>query len=156
MSISHTVKHTLEGASIDYELIAHSHTQSSMDSAGSAHIASGYLAKAVIVKQDEDFVMVVVPSDHHIHLGKLHHLLGHEVGLATEKELVALFPDCEGGAIPPLGRAYRMQTLVDYSLLDQPEIYFESGDHRCLIKISGEQFMHLLGDAEYVNLVTYH
>ncbi len=156
MSISHTVRSYLEDQSINYELVAHHHTQSSMESAGAAHIASDHLAKAVIVKQDESYMMVVVPSDYHVHLGKLHQLLGFSVGLATEQELISLFPDCEGGAIPPLGSAYKLLTLVDASLLDQSEIYFESGDHEHLVKVTGQQFSDLLSDAKPVSVVTHH
>ncbi|MCG7869717.1 MAG: YbaK/EbsC family protein, partial [Candidatus Thiodiazotropha taylori] len=126
-----------------------------MESAGAAHIESEHLAKAVIVKEGDEYMMVVVPSDYHIHLGKLHKLLGREVGLATESELMELFPDCERGAIPPLGTAYRLITLVDSNLLNQNEVYFESGDHEHLIKVSGEEFAHLLGEAELVD-VTRH
>lgn len=156
MSISHTVRSALEGHSIQYELVPHHHTYSSMESAGSAHVDYNHLAKAVIVKEDDEYMMIVVPSDYHVHLGRLRHLLGHEVGLATEGELMLLFPDCENGAIPPLGTAYRLITLVDSSLLDQDEIYFESGDHENLVKISGVQFSQLLGDAEFVNIATHH
>ncbi|MDJ0806818.1 MAG: YbaK/EbsC family protein [Gammaproteobacteria bacterium] len=156
MSIASTVKSYLEGRSVDYELVSHAHTMSSVSSAEAAHVTSGHLAKAVIVKQDNEYMMVVVPSDDHVHLGKLHHYLGDDVGLATEQELVSLFPDCERGAIPPLGTAYRLLTLVDTSLLHQPEVFFESGDHEHLVRVSGEQFHRLLGDAEPVKLVTHH
>jgi Ala-tRNA(Pro) deacylase len=156
MSIANTVRDYLAGNAIDYELIAHTHTQSSRDSASSAHVGSDHLAKAVIVKEDESYLMVVVPADHHIHMGRLHHLLGQDVGLATEQELVSLFPDCDGGAIPPLGRAYHMKTLIDSSLLGQSEIYFESGDHEHLVKVSGEQFSKLLDDAHRIEVVTRH
>jgi Ala-tRNA(Pro) deacylase len=154
--ISNTVKDYLAGNAVDYELITHIPTQSSSDSASAVHITGDHLAKAVIVKEDEAYLMVVVPSNHHIHMGRLHHLLGREVGLATEQELVSLFPDCAGGAIPPLGRAYHLKTLVDPSLLAQPEIYFESGDHRHLVKVTGEHFSKLLSDADLVEVVTRH
>ncbi|MEW7972294.1 MAG: YbaK/EbsC family protein [Candidatus Thiodiazotropha endolucinida] len=156
MSVSNTVRSYLEGQDIPYELIAHKHTQSSMESAGAAHVESDHLAKAVIVKEGDEYMMVVVPCDYHVHLGKLHRLLDREVGLATENELIQLFPDCERGAIPPLGTAYKLITLVDRTLLDQPEVYFESGDHEHLIKVSGEQFAHLLGDAEPVDISRHH
>lgn len=156
MSMSQTVKHQMEANSINYELIHHPHTRSSMETAGAAHVASYHVAKAVIVKDDDDYLMVVVPSSHHVHLGKLHQLLGEEVGLATEDELVSLFPDCEGGAIPPLGGAYKLITLVDPALLRQKEIYFESGDHENLIKVSGKQFIRLLSEAEPVEVLTHH
>ncbi|MET0066617.1 MAG: YbaK/EbsC family protein [Candidatus Thiodiazotropha sp.] len=156
MSMSQTLRSFLDRSAIPYEVITHRHTRSSMESAGAAHIDSDHLAKAVIVKQDDEYLMVVVPSDYRVHLGKLHHLLGAVVGLATEPELVSLFPDCEGGAIPPLGTAYRMITLVDGDLLSQSEIFFESGDHEHLIKVSGTGFTHLLGDAEKVNVSRPH
>ena len=156
MTVSSTVKSYLDGRSVPYEVIAHRHTRSSMESAGAAHIESDRLAKAVIVKEGDEYLMVVVPADYRIHLGKLHRLLGREVGLATERELSALFPDCEGGAIPPLGAAYRLITLVDAGLLKRSEVFFESGDHEHLIKVTGAHFSHLLGDAEPVNVSQYH
>lgn len=156
MSISNTVRSCLEGQSVPYEVISHRHTQTSRESAGTAHIDSDHLAKAVIVKEDDNYMMVVVPSDYHIHLGKLHRVLGREVGLATERELTELFPDCEGGAIPPLGTAYRLITLVDAELLKQSEVYFESGDHEHLIRVSGKDFAHLLGEAEPVDVLKPH
>ena len=156
MSISNTVRDYLADNSIDYQLVTHANTQSSRGSADAAHVICDHLAKAVIVKEDETYLMVVVPSDQHVHMGRLHHLLGQDVGLATEQELVSLFPDCEGGAIPPLGGAYRLKTLVDSSLLEQPEVFFESGDHEHLVRVTGEQFSRLLHDADRVEVVTRH
>ena len=156
MSISTTLKHYLEDRSTSYERVGHAHTQSSLQSAGAAHVANSQVAKAVIVKEEDEYMMVVLPADFHVHLGRLHHLLGRDVGLATEEELISLFPDCEGGAIPPLGAAYRLITFVDSSLLEQAEVYFESGDHEHLVKVTGKQFSELLGDAEAVDLVTRH
>lgn len=156
MSISNTVISYIEKQSVPFEVIAHKHTRSTNESAGAAHVARHNLAKAVIVKEDDEYMMVIVPGDYHVHLGKLHQLLEREVGLATENELIQLFPDCETGAIPPLGTAYRLITFVDRSLLNRSEIYFESGDHEHLIKVSGEEFAHLLGDAETVDVSAYH
>ena len=156
MTVSNTVKSYMDGRSVPYEVITHRHTHSSMESAGAAHVESDRLAKAVIVKESDEYLMVVVPADYRIHLGKLHRLLGREVGLATERELIELFPDCEGGAIPPLGTAYRLITLVDAGLLKRPEVFFESGDHEHLIKVTGTGFAHLLGDAEPVNVAQHH
>jgi Ala-tRNA(Pro) deacylase len=156
MSISITVKNYLDEHIPDYELLSHAHTGSSMESAGAAHVSGACLAKAVIVKREDDYMMVVVPSDYHVHLGKLHHLLGSDVGLATEQELISLFPDCEGGAIPPLGIAYRLLTLVDSSLLARSEVYFEAGDHEHLVKVTGEQFAELLKGAQPVGIAYRH
>jgi Ala-tRNA(Pro) deacylase len=73
--------------------------------------------------------------------------LNRKLRLATEKELPTLFGDCELGAIPPVGLAYGMTTVIDDSLTDQPEIYFEAGDHEKLIRMNREDFMALMGHA---------
>ena len=150
MSISPSLKEYLDQQSAQYETVSHPHTLSSVDSAAAAHIPSEQLAKAVIVKEEKVYLMVVVPSDHHLHLSRLRHHLGHEVVLATEDEVFNLFPDCDEGAIPPVGIAYGFRTLVDSDLMDQSDIFFESGDHRNLVKMSGQQFSTPLGDAERV------
>lgn len=152
MAIPTTLKSYLDRQSARYEMLPHPHTASSMETAAAAHVPGDRLAKAVIVKDQNDYLMVVVPSDYHVHLGRLHHLLGREVGLATERELNPMFPDCETGAVPPLGAAYGIKTLVDNCLMEGAEIYFEAGDHRHLIKMSGEQFAALLADARHVDI----
>ena len=152
MSVAARLEALLEEQAIDYEVLSHHHTESSMATAASAHVPGDQLAKAVIVKLDDEYLMVVVPSDYHVHLGLLHRHLGENVGLATEEELGSLFPDCEVGAIPPVGRAYGMRTLVDETLLDEPELFLETGDHESLIKIGVEQFWDLQGDAERVDV----
>lgn len=62
------------------------------------------------------------------------------MGLAVEKELVELFRDCDPGAIPAIGAAYRIDTIVDESLLQQPDVYFEAGDHEALVHVKGPAF----------------
>lgn len=155
MSVAAKMKSYLDERSIDYSLIPHPHTRSSMDTAASAHVPGDWLAKAVIVHHEDACLMVVVPSDYHVHLGLLHHHLGGEVGLATESELADLFPDCEVGAIPPVGPAYGLRTLLDTKLRDAPEVYFEAGDHESLVKVSGETFRSLMADVDTVDLAKH-
>ena len=58
-----------------------------------------------------------------------------------------MFPDCELGAIPPVGMLYDIDTVVDDSLLEQPDIYFEAGDHEHMIHMKRKAFGLLMGDA---------
>ena len=59
-----------------------------------------------------------------------------------------MFKDCDLGAIPPCATSYGMRTYVDESLLEEPEIWFEAGDHMELVHMDREQFMNLMSDAE--------
>jgi len=152
MSIATTLRSYLDGLGVTYTLVPHTHTGSSMDTAASAHVPGDRLAKAVIVKSEDEPLMVVVPSDYHVHLGLLHRYLGHEVGLATEAELAALFPDCEPGAAPAIGQAYGIRTLLDSTLLNESEVYLEGGDHETLVRLTGEEFRALMDEAEAVDV----
>jgi len=152
MSIATTLRTYLEGRAITYALVPHPHTGSSMDTAALAHVPGDRLAKAVIVQSQGEPLMVVVPSDYHVHLGLLHRYLGSEVGLATEQELSALFPDCEPGAIPVIGQAYGIRTLLDSTLFEEPELYLEAGDHETLVRVVGDDFRTLMEDAEPVDV----
>lgn len=155
MSVAATVRSYLDQRSVDYSVVPHPHTRSSMDTAAAAHVPGDRLAKAVIVNHEGAHLMVVVPSDYRIRLGLLHRHLGSDVGLATERELSGLFPDCEVGAIPSIGAAYGLRTLLDPRLRDEPEVYFESGDHESLIKVSAETFRTLMADADSLDVAEH-
>ena len=103
----------------------------------------------------DNFRRVVVPSDYRVHLGALHRISGRDVDLATEPELMRLCPDCEEGALPPVGGAYGLKSMVDKGLLQQPEIYFEAGDHEHLVKVTGPNFQALHADSETVEVARH-
>ena len=155
MSIPSTLESYLREQCIDFTLVRHPHTGASMDTAQAAHVPGDHLAKGVVVNQDGRYLMVVVPADYHVHLGRLREHLGEPVGLATEAELAGLLPDCEPGAVPPVGAAYHLRTFVDRHLMSLSEVYFESGDHEHLIKISGARFADLMRAAEVVDVGTH-
>jgi Ala-tRNA(Pro) deacylase len=67
--------------------------------------------------------------------------------LATEDETAKLFDDCDRGAIPPVGSVYGLSVVVDESLDNVPEVYFEGGDHATLVHVTGDAFRRLMKDA---------
>jgi Ala-tRNA(Pro) deacylase len=147
MTISTTLSEYLDQHQVAYDLLPHPRTGSSMETAEEAHIPGNRLAKAVIIREDDDYSMVVVPSVEHVDLAVLRESFGHGVELASESELGDLFPDCAPGAVPPIGPAWGMETYLDECFLDEDEVYFEAGDHEDLVRVTGEQFVRLLGDA---------
>ncbi|HQU15876.1 MAG: hypothetical protein B7Z66_06300 [Chromatiales bacterium 21-64-14] len=145
MSISSTVEQYLIRHGVDYDLVAHSHTGSSMETAAAAHIPGDRIAKGVILEDDGGYLMVVLPATRHVRIGALRTLLRRNVILAEEPEIAALFRDCAPGAVPALGPAYGMETVIDDILAQQPELYFEAGDHEELVHVPTERFFELLG-----------
>lgn len=140
MAIARAIQEFLESHDVDYELVEHPRTVSSMRTAQAAHIPGERLAKSVLLEDDKGYLMAVIPSTHRVDFGKLHHQLHRRVGLAIEQEVADVFDDCDRGAIPAIGAPYRIDAIVDDTLLQQPDVYFEAGDHEALVHMSGSQF----------------
>lgn len=140
MSIPSTVNSYLSKQQIEYDLLSHPETFSCRETAKAAHIDEDHIAKAVIVKDNRGYAMVVIPGDEWIKMRTLHEELNRDFHLASESELQKLFSDCETGAIPPVGQAYGIDTFMDQRLNSLANIYFEAGDHKHLIHINGDQF----------------
>ncbi|HHJ18074.1 MAG TPA: YbaK/EbsC family protein [Gammaproteobacteria bacterium] len=134
---------------VDYDVISHPHSSTSLETAQLAHVPGDLLAKSVVLEDDRGYVLAVLPASCRVDLGELHRLTNRNLGLATEYELGALFEDCEPGAVPPFGTVYEVDTIVDDSLAEAPDIYFEAGDHEQLIHVSGEAFEALMGEAQH-------
>jgi Ala-tRNA(Pro) deacylase len=144
MSIAATVKHLLEERNVQYELIAHERSGSTRESALSAHVRDDHIAKAVLVSDEAGEAMVLLPGDSWLHLDALNKETGRNFSLDPEPTLASLLPDCEEGAIPPLGPAYGLETFLDEALRTLAYVYFEAGDHRHLVHIKGSDFLKLL------------
>lgn len=152
MTIAHTLKRFLDGQRVPYELVAHRHTATSLRSAGTAHVDPGRVAKAVLLEEDLEhshYVVAVLPASLRLQLGDAGRKLGRKVHLATENDAAMLFADCEPGAIPAVGPAYGVDTIVEDSVLDQSCVYFEAGDHEHLVRMATLDFLQVLGDSPH-------
>ena len=132
-----------------YEVITHEPTMSSMRTAEVSHISGNCLAKGIVLRRDDGYMLAVLPASHHIRLGELRVQLGGDVEFAHEDEIYQLFHDCVHGAVPPVGDCYALDVIVDDSIQDQPGIYMEGGDHSTLIHVTQAQFARLNMDARH-------
>ncbi len=148
MSIGRKLKDYMADAKVEYDLVNHPRTQTSSDTAHAAHIPGDRLAKGVVLHHQDGYVLAVVPSTHRVELDSLERTVGRDLDLASEPEIADLFDDCRLGAIPPTGAAYDVKTMVDESLTSLPEVYFEGGDHRTLVHVSGDGFRRLMAEAQ--------
>lgn len=149
MAIAITLQEYLDNSGVEYDVLPHAHTETSLNTAHKSHVPPEQVAKSVILEDEDGYIMAVIPASHHIELGQLSRQLERRLGLATEGELSNLFGDCDLGAIPPIGEAYHMEVIVEDSLEKSSDIYFEAGDHRDLIHVRGPAFLQLLGNARH-------
>ncbi len=148
MTIAKRLSEYLANAGIEYEVVNHPFTVSASRTAQAAHITGDRVAKTLVLHDDQGYLLAVVPSTHRVELDAIGPKLGRRLNLATEKEIADLFDDCELGAIPPVGAAYGLKVMLDESLTDQEDVYFEGGDHRNLVHVNSAAFAKAMEGAE--------
>lgn len=138
------IKSYLEKCGVDYKVIKHRPGYTAQEIAEAAHIPGREVAKTVMVKINGSLAMVVLPASMKLDLEKLKEVAGaSEVFLASEEEFQASFPDCEVGAIPPLGKLFGLPEYVDEALTDDESIAFSAGTHSELIQMPYAKFEEL-------------
>ena len=153
MSMPARLSNYLQRSGIHYDVMSHFHSHSSLETARAAHVTPHQLAKSVVLEDDEGCVMAVIPADARVNVGAVARMLGRsELHLSDEERLCELFPDCDRGAIPAVGMAWGMDTIVDESLDDNAELFIEAGDHDMLIRMSRQQFGELMRGARHASI----
>lgn len=147
MGIAITLAEYLSDSSIAYDVVRHPHTETASASAAASGVPADRVAKAVVLRDANGFMLAVLPASRHIQFEELRQVLGSNVDMASEAQIGTLFRDCEPGAVPALGAAYRLDAILDDSLAEQPDIYFEAGDHANLVHVSGSNFQKLMTGA---------
>ncbi len=135
----------LDAQHIEYQSYRHSPAYTAQGLAQAQHVSGRKVAKVVMVKADDNLLMAVVPASHRVDLERLGAILGTDrIRLATEEEFKDIFPDCELGAMPPLGNIYHMDVWVDEKLKTQPYISFNAGTHADAIQMTFADFEKLV------------
>ncbi|MBY0401373.1 YbaK/EbsC family protein, partial [Myxococcota bacterium] len=154
MSLSPTIADYLSRHGAAYALESHMHSFCSLESAREAGVDEESLAKSVVLQDEAGFVLAVLPASRRLELDRVREELGRALHVSREQDMVRLFPDCEWGAVPPIGAAYGLPTVLDASLEERDEIYFEGGDHETLVRMSGAAFLDLLEDATVAEIAS--
>src|SRR4051812_32793148 len=119
------VESFLRNHRVSFEILLHSPTSSATKLAASVHAPGRGVAKTVLVKAGERFVLAVLPATARIDFGRLGRALGidpSQLRLAIPEEIHKSIHDCEPGVIPPFGQLYGVETIMDESLADNPTI----------------------------------
>jgi Ala-tRNA(Pro) deacylase len=150
MATATKIRQFLDERHVRYDMTTHAPTATTLDAASSAHVEPDALAKAVMLGDEAGCLMAVLPASHNLKLAEVRRVTGrNHLHLLPEGEFARMFPDCQLGAVPPLGRAYGIETVWDDCLGEQSDIYFESGDHRSLTHVSAHDFVDMVRDSRH-------
>lgn len=153
MTVASTISHYLNDHSVNYRVIPHDHSATSRESARKAGIREDSVAKAILLEDDQGMVMAIIPASNSLNISAVHDETGrNHLRMMDESAFSSVFRDCEVGALPPLGPAYGITTLVDDSLARCDTIYLESGDHESLVALDGRDFQQLMSNCRHCDL----
>lgn len=141
MAVTQSVQEFLRQSNVGYSVFPHWPAFSAQEEAAVTHIPGRDWAKPVVFFADDEPIQAVVPADLVVDVDQLLALTGAErLRLATEEELSELYPDCEPGAMPPLGPLYNQSVFVDIALAVEPQVVFNGGTHANAIIMRYDDF----------------
>ena len=147
MALATSVREYLERHRVAYKVLHHARTLSLEQAASAAFVPHTQVARGVLLKDEQGVLMAVLPLNHVLDFTALRAALQRDLEPVPVVESARLFADCEPGSIPPLGEAYGFDVVVDDSLAEHTQIYFEPGDRAMLVGIGSDDFQLLLGCA---------
>ena len=144
MPLVERLRSLLDARHIPYSLTSHRAAIRASELAYAEHLPAWEVAKTVVVFGNNKFHLVVVPADRRVDLYEVESALDlKHIRLATEAELSALFPDCELGAMPPIGILYDLPVYLDVDLANESMITFNAGTHNDCIHMRIDDFREL-------------
>lgn len=139
------IRDYLDKERVKYTVLTHSPAFTAQEIAAASHIPGRRVAKCVILSIDGELAISVLPASSNADLELLGWITGADrIELATEEEFRDRFPDCETGAMPPLGHLYGMQVFVSEELAMEETITFNGGTHTELIQMAYRDFERLV------------
>ncbi len=131
---------------VPYTHSIHRPAYTARDTAHVDHTPVREMAKTVVFSADGEYGIAVLPSNTYVDLEMLADSLGATLlRLATEEELLLLFPDVELGAMPAFGNLYGIPVYLDDRLAQRKMIAFNAGTHVDVVHMLTEDFMRLSG-----------
>ena len=146
MSVAPEVEQLLTDEGVTYDVIEHPTAYTAAEEAAVSHISGYEWAKTVIFfTKDDEPIMAVLPASYTVDSGRLQKLVGPgKLRLGEESEFAGMYPNCEPGAMPPLGVLYGQRVFVEDRLAEDETIVFNAGNHREAVRMRYTDFERLV------------
>jgi len=133
----------LERHEVSFEQRSHEPVYTSADAARvrGEPLHSG--AKALVVKTEGGFVLLVLPGDCKLDSKASKKLTGSKSLRFATREEVAELTGLEPGSIPPFGSLFGLPTFCDTGLADCEQINFNAGSHTESIRMRYQDYLHV-------------
>jgi Ala-tRNA(Pro) deacylase len=145
MAVAASIGNFLKRERVPYTIFVHRAAYTAQQEAEVAHVRGRHWAKIVVCFVDNEPIQAVLPADLMVDLERLRALArAHTVRLATEAEMIKLYPGCEPGAMPPFGPFYGQRVFADTIMEGDPEMAFNAGTHTDAICMHYNDFAEIV------------
>lgn len=138
MPVAKVAEH-LQSLGSAFEVVSHAKAYTSIGEAQALGIAADEVVKTIAVHTASGYALAAVPGYRRLDMTLVHKAVGdNHARLATEEEMGRDFPDCELGALPPLGSLLRAHVYVDPEVMDHDTVVFAAGTQTESVKMRTE------------------
>jgi Ala-tRNA(Pro) deacylase len=137
----------LDADGVEYELIAHTHTERAADEAEALDVPGASVAKTLVITTPDGYLRAVLPAPERLDLHKLREVVGagsKAIHLASEDDLERDYAEFELGAVPPIG-GRPDPVLIDAQLAQLEQVVFEAGSHEESVRMRADDLVRLSG-----------
>lgn len=151
MAISKSIINYLEKNKYKYEIIEHKTTYTAWDKAQTEKVKPQEVAKALVMKADNEYVLALVPSNRNLDKNKLLKLINagqkkkgektlKKIDFAKEAWMKKNIPG-KVGAVPPFKGLIKLEIYLDNLLGKNKKIQVGSGEYTMSVKINTSQYI---------------
>lgn len=138
------IRHWLNAAGVPFAEQEHQPTHTSAESAQARGDALAIGAKALVVKADERYCLLVLPANRKLDSPAVKRLLGVKKLRFAERaeleELTGLAP----GSVPPFGPPIlSLELIADPALLENPQIAFNAGSLTTSMRMASADYQRV-------------
>src|SRR5262245_60385109 len=133
----------LRGQRVAFEYLPHPPAFSATKRAKYLGLPGRQVAKSVLLRGPDGFFIAVLPATHQVDTLQLSEILGGPVRLADDREIAAIFRDCEWGVVPPFAGSYGLRTVLEESIPPDVVLVFGGRTHVEAIRLRCADFERL-------------
>jgi Ala-tRNA(Pro) deacylase len=153
MAISKKITNYLDGKKYKYQVIEHKTTFTAWDTAQTEKVKPQEVAKALVMKADNDYLLALLPSNKNLDKQKLLKIINAQrkknkekkykkIDLAKEAWMKKNLPG-KVGATPPFSEIVKLNIYIDNLLAKNKKIYVGSGEYTESLLISISQYLKM-------------
>lgn len=136
----------LDFLQIHYRVINHPVTRTLEQAAHICNVPRNQLLRLAILQENGKLYMTILPHDRFLDLSMVCKSLKREFVPASPEEIKTLFESCESHSYPPLPKYFNIESILDVSVLELEEVYFEVGNRHSLVKMKCADYLQLLSN----------